>query len=224
MFFASTCPCCLGRIDLPSTKFIRQIPQFKNLSYLPPSLNNCDPPIQDMRALLPRGSRLAKRDLHVNFSWPNGSFAPSWDSICVACQFRAFQSSGAQGSRTRAAKFLTDRPLRSFSTHPRLPKDDLETPRASSSVLQPPSTGAAALAPKSTSVHQVPDEQLPSHRENQRWTLSKRFHRMMDDLMPKLAIASQKINNYTGSDYSGIEALRREIKEQGTGKSPGPRS
>jgi sensitive to high expression protein 9 len=37
----------------------------------------------------------------------------------------------------------------------------------------------------------------------------------MDDLMPKLVLASQKINNYTGSDYSGIEALRREIKEQG---------
>jgi hypothetical protein len=38
----------------------------------------------------------------------------------------------------------------------------------------------------------------------------------MDDLMPKLALASQRINTYTGTDYSGIAALRKEIIEQGT--------
>jgi sensitive to high expression protein 9 len=37
----------------------------------------------------------------------------------------------------------------------------------------------------------------------------------MDDLLPKLAIVTQKVNTYTGTDYSGIEALRREIKDQG---------
>lgn len=36
----------------------------------------------------------------------------------------------------------------------------------------------------------------------------------MDELQSNLATASQRLNNYTGTDYSGIEALRREIKEQ----------
>ncbi|KAK5158155.1 hypothetical protein LTR04_005255 [Oleoguttula sp. CCFEE 6159] len=36
----------------------------------------------------------------------------------------------------------------------------------------------------------------------------------MDDLSTKAAIASQRLNNYTGTDYSGIEALRTEIKDQ----------
>lgn len=38
----------------------------------------------------------------------------------------------------------------------------------------------------------------------------------MDDLLPKLAIVGQKVNTFTGTDYSGIEALRQEIKDQGT--------
>jgi len=60
----------------------------------------------------------------------------------------------------------------------------------------------------------VPDEHLPSHIETKRWTLTKRFNKMVDDLMPRLAQLSQRINSYTGTDYSGIEALRQEIKEQ----------
>lgn len=36
----------------------------------------------------------------------------------------------------------------------------------------------------------------------------------MDEILPKLAVVTQKVNNYTGTDYSGIEALRRAIKEQ----------
>jgi sensitive to high expression protein 9 len=64
-------------------------------------------------------------------------------------------------------------------------------------------------------IERVPDEHLPSHRERQRWSLSKRFSEMMDDLLPKLAVVTQKVNTYTGTDYSGVEALRREIKEQG---------
>jgi len=36
----------------------------------------------------------------------------------------------------------------------------------------------------------------------------------MDDLLPKLAVVTQKVNTYTGTDYSGVEALRREIQEQ----------
>ena len=68
----------------------------------------------------------------------------------------------------------------------------------------------------SDTINRVPDEQLPSHRDRQRWDLSKRFSEIMDDLLPKLAVVTQKVNTYTGTDYSGVEALRREIKEQGT--------
>lgn len=74
------------------------------------------------------------------------------------------------------------------------------------------------LSESSTSestVHVVPDEDLPSHQEKLRWKLSKRFNQIMDDLMPKVALASQRINKYTGTDYTGIEALRKEIIEQG---------
>ncbi|OAL54461.1 hypothetical protein IQ07DRAFT_639976 [Pyrenochaeta sp. DS3sAY3a] len=66
----------------------------------------------------------------------------------------------------------------------------------------------------SDSIARVPDEQLPSHRDRQRWDLSKRFSDIMDDLLPKLAVVTQKVNTYTGTDYSGVAALRREIKEQ----------
>lgn len=64
-------------------------------------------------------------------------------------------------------------------------------------------------------IARVPDEHLPSHQEKQRWSLSKRFSNAMDELLPKLAVVTQKVNTYTGTDYSGVEALRREIKEQG---------
>ncbi|CAN9250114.1 unnamed protein product [Alternaria alternata] len=63
-------------------------------------------------------------------------------------------------------------------------------------------------------IARVPDEHLPSHQEKQRWSLSKRFSNAMDELLPKLAVVTQKVNTYTGTDYSGVEALRREIKEQ----------
>jgi sensitive to high expression protein 9 len=64
-------------------------------------------------------------------------------------------------------------------------------------------------------VKRVPDEHLPSHQERQRSNIEKRFTALMDELLPKIAVVTQKVNTYTGTDYSGIEALRREIKEQG---------
>jgi sensitive to high expression protein 9 len=63
-------------------------------------------------------------------------------------------------------------------------------------------------------VQRVPDEHLPSHQDRQRSNLEKRFTAMMDELLPKIAVVTQKVNTYTGTDYSGVEALRREIKEQ----------
>ncbi|KAE9965950.1 hypothetical protein EG328_009295 [Venturia inaequalis] len=86
---------------------------------------------------------------------------------------------------------------------------DSETPKLieNENVPQPPRTAR----PK---VHAVPDEDLPSYRERMRSKLGTRFNELMDNLMPKLALASQRINTYTGTDYSGIAALRKEIIEQ----------
>lgn len=58
-------------------------------------------------------------------------------------------------------------------------------------------------------------QQLPSDSEKERWHLSKNTQKFMDDFLAKAAIFSQQLNTYTGTDYSGIEALRREIIEQG---------
>ncbi|KAF2083513.1 hypothetical protein K490DRAFT_51480 [Saccharata proteae CBS 121410] len=60
----------------------------------------------------------------------------------------------------------------------------------------------------------APKDQLPSHWESQRNKLHKKFNAWLDELLPKLATATQKLNHYTGTDYTGIEALRKEIKQQ----------
>ncbi|KAM0716025.1 hypothetical protein Q7P37_008539 [Cladosporium fusiforme] len=55
---------------------------------------------------------------------------------------------------------------------------------------------------------------LPSAIEQQRWDLSRRVSTLMDRLLTKATLASQQINTYTGTDFSGIEALRTEIVAQ----------
>ena len=82
---------------------------------------------------------------------------------------------------------------------------------------QQPQTSTSHLKEEDVAdnIARVPDEHLPSHRERQRWDFSKRLSELMDELLPKLAVVTQKVNTYTGTDYSGVEALRREIMEQG---------
>jgi hypothetical protein len=80
--------------------------------------------------------------------------------------------------------------------------------------LRTSKTGASP--PPGPTVNPVPEEILPSHREKTRLNISRQTHVFLDDLLQRLAMAGQQINNYTGTDYTGIEALRREIKEQGT--------
>jgi sensitive to high expression protein 9 len=159
-----------------------------------------------MSLLAPHRAQLRKLDILGKLAARKQLFAPSSDSVCIACQYRSFYSTKVQNGRTQTIQRRTDleRTFRTFSSRSRLYKDDLKIPGA------PPNPTI-----KISAVEEVPEEQLPSHREKQRWSLSKRVQKIMDDLMPKLVLASQKINNYTGSDYSGIEALRREIKEQG---------
>ncbi|KAI5235578.1 hypothetical protein E4T43_09177 [Aureobasidium subglaciale] len=58
------------------------------------------------------------------------------------------------------------------------------------------------------------EEALPSKHREQRWQLSKRVQERMDELLAKAALVSHTVNNYTGTDYSGIERLRRDIIDQ----------
>ena len=64
-------------------------------------------------------------------------------------------------------------------------------------------------------IDRVPAEKLPSHMESQRWNIHKRLNELMDEWMPRIADVTQKVNTYTGTDYSGIAALKQEIKDQG---------
>lgn len=100
-----------------------------------------------------------------------------------------------------------------FPSHERAP-EQLSTLEAQER-MQEAEAPAAKQSHVKDNITRVPDEHLPSHRERQRWDFSKRLSELMDEVLPKLAVVTQKVNTYTGTDYSGVEALRREIKEQG---------
>lgn len=76
-------------------------------------------------------------------------------------------------------------------------------------------TDAEVVADKVSREEAVTEEALPSKHQEQRWHMSKRVQQRMDELLAKAAVVSHKVNNYTGTDYSGIERLRREIIDQG---------
>jgi hypothetical protein len=133
---------------------------------------------------------------------------------CLQCWFRQLhRASAAPRLAPQLSKTVIS--VRAFSHSSRARQDPREP------ILSDPVTKAQTERPSitqndgETTIHEVADETLPSHHEKQRWSLSKRTHKIMDDLMPRLALASQRINNYTGTDYSGIAALRQEIKDQG---------
>ncbi|KAH0367954.1 hypothetical protein KCU65_g4377, partial [Aureobasidium melanogenum] len=88
-----------------------------------------------------------------------------------------------------------------------IPKEDpLEEER--------PKTEAEVVAEKVVKEEAKAEEALPSKHQEQRWHLSKRVQERMDELLAKAAVVSHKVNNYTGTDYSGIERLRRDIIDQ----------
>ncbi|KAJ4410883.1 sensitivity to high expression protein she9 [Didymella pomorum] len=100
---------------------------------------------------------------------------------------------------------------------PKVPTPEPVPEQSSAVETQRPILESAASQDKQDvvdNVKRVPDEQLPSHQERQRSNFEKRFTALMDELLPKIAVVTQKVNTYTGTDYSGVEALRREIQEQ----------
>lgn len=144
-----------------------------------------------------------------------------------ASESRPTRDARTVASEAQATQEREERMRREFEAAEKLRNEEAALQRARSVPETPPPVEAQKpiqqeATPASTkddvadNIARVPDEQLPSHRHRQRWSLSKRFSNAMDELLPKLALVGQKVNTYTGTDYSGVEALRREIKEQGT--------
>jgi len=94
---------------------------------------------------------------------------------------------------------------------PPAPQADLDREQNAVPTISKPETEAKVDASSMAASH----EALPSHVQKQRWPLSKRLQTVMDDVLSKAMVASQRVNTYTGTDYSGIEALRQAIIEQG---------
>jgi len=91
-----------------------------------------------------------------------------------------------------------------------------DTPQETPVEEEHPKTQAEVVAEKVIKEEAIAEEALPSKHQEQRWHLSKRVQERMDELLAKAAVVSHKVNNYTGTDYSGIERLRRDIIDQGT--------
>ena len=70
-----------------------------------------------------------------------------------------------------------------------------------------------ALATGSSNAADKPRSDLPSQEEGRRSHISKRFSHVMDHLQSNIFIAGQRLNDLTG--YSGIEALKKDIEQQG---------
>lgn len=107
--------------------------------------------------------------------------------------------------------------LRCFSKSIRSRRDEQHSDEAP--ITRPTGTLPTSTLPRpppaaTDGVKVAPAEDLPSHKENQKYAVTKRFNTFMDTFLARAAIAGHEINKYTGTDYTGIEALRQEIKDQ----------
>ncbi|KAK8161876.1 Mdm33 family-domain-containing protein [Phyllosticta citrichinensis] len=164
---------------------------------------------------------------------PGAASIPRKSKPCFQSQFRTI----SRPSKTNRPSTVSQQLRRISSTaralqdKPASPQPDSEPRKSPSEVarLEPaepvprePSAASSSTeesskppqTPEPEHVQKVPDEQLPSHRQGLRWEIYKRLSAWMDDMLPKLILVGQKVNSFTGTDYSGIEALRREIHQQ----------
>ncbi|KAF2645620.1 hypothetical protein P280DRAFT_442306 [Massarina eburnea CBS 473.64] len=146
------------------------------------------------------------------------SRASSRPSLCVACPFRV-ETAPRWGQSPLGVSALLRRGFRQPpNDEGKPPPETTPEQNAADIPLGEPAPPAPPEPPKKTktvdTISRVPAEQLPSHREAQQWSYLKQLNKLMDDLLPKLADMTQRVNTFTGTDYSGIEALKREIKEQ----------
>lgn len=96
------------------------------------------------------------------------------------------------------------------STRPRSPPPTTSTISSSNDAT----ATAAAIPPNGRADLTSWTQNLPSHTANLRFEMTKRFHRYMEHLLELAALYSHRLNTYTGTDYSGISALRAAISSQ----------
>ncbi|CAK1358000.1 unnamed protein product [Cercospora beticola] len=99
---------------------------------------------------------------------------------------------------------------RAAGAQQRLQEQDESKPQPSIS-SKPQSTTATSTAPATAAESSTT---LPSHAESRRSDLQKRLTQFLDDLLLHASRIGQQVNQYTGTDYSGIENLRKEISSQ----------
>jgi sensitive to high expression protein 9 len=85
-------------------------------------------------------------------------------------------------------------------------------PTEAQDAIPPPPRPASKDEPLSTPASR--SSTLPSAFAKRRTEISRRMSHLMDNFLTKATLASQQINTYTGTDFSGIEALRNEIVAQ----------
>jgi sensitive to high expression protein 9, mitochondrial len=129
-------------------------------------------------------------------------------SICVQCQWRA-------QFRRYSDNHIEPLPLRARGLghgEPSGVSTSLSGGRSLSSLppLDPPSSTKTQNESPAT---RFTRQDLPSQEEDRRSQISKRFSGVMDNLQSNIFLAGQRLNDLTG--YSGIEALKRDINEQG---------
>ena len=107
--------------------------------------------------------------------------------------------------RTVASALLLSRPLSVVPLN-RCPRLISSLSGSSRRRVKLYSTNAEVEAPKKA-------QELPSSANERRSDASKRFSRFMDRMESSIFIAGQRLNDLTG--YTGIDALRREIEDQG---------
>jgi len=131
----------------------------------------------------------------------NVSARPTLEWVCKRCCLRLQERQHDQQSRSL-----------STITRPRT------LPLRRTSYLPIVQSGAIAIQHRAVSSNANNSQaigrgDLPSQTEGRRSHVAKRFSHVMDHLQSNIFIAGQRLNDLTG--YSGIEALKKDIEEQG---------
>ena len=165
-----------------------------------------------MKPLLPHVSKSIVRDV---LAIALGSQAAATERLfarqagntwkCQQCQ----QTRGISGGALPAWRgFVTEALPRNNSPQYQLVKSMRSKSRHASST-----TSTSPTTEQSKDESASPRTDLPSQEEGRRSQVAKRFSHVMDDLQSNIFIAGQRLNDLTG--YSGIEALKKEIEDQG---------
>ncbi|EME78626.1 uncharacterized protein MYCFIDRAFT_157381 [Pseudocercospora fijiensis CIRAD86] len=148
-----------------------------------------------------------------------------WTCPHCTCRAPASRNGRSTGARINAG---TDW-RRPFSNTVRLRQDEKKAaPSKSDTISIPPSQPSQAEDATPDSIPSSPQpaivqpsktpaeksDSLPSVSESKRSPFSRRTSKILDELLVKASEASKYINAHTGTDYSGIEALRQEIVQQ----------